>query len=149
MSLARAPIAYSVGNENNPGDPFGRSELVIEVDGGARLDHYTRAGHSAWTGRVAPDARDRLWSALETAGFPVVPKHPVPAGSTIRTLAIGAGAERQSAYVTWHASPTLAGYDIAFAILDTVVRQLSEDTVTSVPASAPALVGSIARVPES
>ncbi len=32
-------IGYSVGNEHNPSDPWGRSELVIQADGSARLDH--------------------------------------------------------------------------------------------------------------
>jgi hypothetical protein len=127
--LRRAHIAYSVGNESNPGDPFGRSELVIEVDGRAQLDHHTRGGHAAWTGKVASDELERLWSALDRAGFPVVPKHPIPPGSTLRALAIGVGAERQAAYVTWDASRELAGYDIAFAILDGVIRQLSEGKV--------------------
>ena len=146
-TVARAAIAYSVGSEHNPGDPFGRSALAIEPDGTAKLDHYTRAGHAAWTGKVAPEAMERLWGALEQAGFPTVPQQPVPAGSTIRTLAVGAGAERKAAHVTWHGAAKLAGYDVAFGILDTVVRQLSEDTVKSVPASEPAIVASVARVP--
>ena len=128
-SLARAQIAYGVGNEHDPGDPYGRNELVIEVDGRARLDHYTRGGHSAWAGKVGSHDLDGIWGALEQAGFPLVPKHFVPPGSTIRSLSVGVGAERQSAYVTWDATPTLPGYNAAFGILDSIVRQLRDEAV--------------------
>jgi len=30
--MAWLTIRYSVGNEHNPGDPWGRSELVIRAD---------------------------------------------------------------------------------------------------------------------
>jgi len=51
-------LRYSVGNEHDPGDPWGRSELVIDQDGTARMDRPRRDGRS-WgavggprTGRV-------------------------------------------------------------------------------------------------
>src|SRR5438093_1431223 len=66
MALTREQLTYAVGSENDPGDPFGRSELVIEVDGSARLDVYQRgAVHLAWRGTVVADALDRLWAALD------------------------------------------------------------------------------------
>ena len=37
-------IRYRVGNEHNPADPWGRSELVIHPDGSARLDHHFSMG---------------------------------------------------------------------------------------------------------
>ena len=37
-------VRYSVGNEHDPGDPWGRSELVIHADGSARLDHHFSRG---------------------------------------------------------------------------------------------------------
>ena len=77
----------------------------------------------------------------------MVAKHPVPAGSTIRTLAIGIGAARQAAHVTWQAADKLAGYAIAFGILDLVIRQLSEHTIQHVPASDPTIVTAIVRLP--
>ena len=52
-TMAMRVVRYSVGNENNPSDPWGRSELMIGADGVARLDHfYSRRVPStgAWTG---------------------------------------------------------------------------------------------------
>jgi hypothetical protein len=144
----RDRIYYSVGSEHNPGDPFGRSWLVIEVDGHARLDQYTRAGHSAWTGSVAASALDRFWAALEEAAFPAMPRHPVPGGSAIRDLNVG-GPDGKSAYIAYHAAETLPGYNVAFYVLDSVIRQISQDTVKAVPASDEKIVDAIAHVPTS
>jgi hypothetical protein len=145
LALDRDRIYYSVGSERSPTDPFGRSELVIDIDGSARLDQYTRAGCSAWTGTVAAGALDRLWGALEEAAFPAMPRHLVPAGSAIRDLNVG-GPDGKSAYIAYHAAETLPGYNVAFQILDQVIRQLSEHTVKAVPASTDKIVDSIARV---
>jgi len=144
----RDRIYYSVGSEHSPTDPFGRSSLVIEVDGHARLDQYTRAGQSAWTGMVAASALDKLWAALEEAAFPEMPRHPVPAGSAIRDLNVG-GPDGKSVYIAYHAAETLPGYNAAFWLLDTLIRQLSENTVKAVPASNEKIVDAIARVPTS
>lgn len=144
--MVRDRIYYSVGSEHNPGDPFGRSELVIDIDGQARLDQFTRAGHSAWTGSVAASALDRLWGALEEADFPAMPRHPVPGGSAIRDLNVG-GPDGKSAYIAYQAADNLPGYNVAFQILDTVIRQLSEDTVKVVPITGDKIVDAIARLP--
>jgi hypothetical protein len=146
--VERDIIYYSVGSERNPGDPFGRSCLVIQVDGTARLDQYTRAGTSAWTGKVAASALDRLWAALDEAAFPNMPRHPVPAGSAIRDLNVG-GPDGKSVYIAYHAAGTLPGYNTAFHILDTVIRQISEDTVKCVPESTETVVSAIERVSHS
>src|ERR1044072_3593344 len=68
-------LSYSVGNEHDPGDPWGRSELGLQPDGSARLDHFfsRRGPAGAWTGRVDEAALRTLWSALEQAGFPAAP----------------------------------------------------------------------------
>ena len=121
---------------------------MIEVDGRAQLDQFTRAGRSAWTGMVAASALDKLWAALDEAAFPAMPRHPVPAGSAIRDLNVG-GPDRKSAYIAYHAAETLPGYNVAFLLLDTVIRQLSEDTVKVVPASNQKIVDAIARVSTS
>ena len=142
--MVRDRIYYQVGSEHNPGDPFGRSDLVIEIDGVARLDQYTRAGHSVWTGKIAASALDRFWVALDEAGFPAFPHHPVPGGSAIRDLNVG-GPERKSAYIAYHAAESMPGYNVAFPILDTIIRQLSEDTVKVGSADGPRIVDAIAR----
>jgi hypothetical protein len=149
MSLANAParLAYSVGNEHDPGDPFGRSELVIEPDGRARLEQYRLGPPRVWTGRVQADAFNRLWSGLERGGFPNVPHHPIPGGSAMRRLSAKADGTMQTIAVAWHAAKTLPGYDEAFATLDLIIRQVSQNAVPCVPASATTIVTDVQSVP--
>jgi hypothetical protein len=139
-------IEYATGLENAPGDPFGRTELVIEPDGAARLEHRHVGRHRAWTGRIDPQVLERLQAALERAGFPNVARHPVPAGATIRTLVAERDGSREGVHVAWHAAKDLPGYDEAFAILDSLVRQMSEDTVKAAPDSLPPAVAELRRV---
>jgi hypothetical protein len=156
--MASFTVRYSVGNEHNPGDPWGRSELVIHADGSARLDHHFSRGREprAWTGQVDPAALGELLAALRRAGFPAVPPMPaLPPGATLRRLALeangtagraadgtanGAAADSaaadsaaagvpQQALVSWHHAPSMPGYAEAFDLLDAVIRQLSADAV--------------------
>lgn len=142
----RDRIHYSVGNEHNPGDPFGRSRLVIEVDGAARLEQFTRSGRSTFTGKIDLGVLDELWAALDEAQFPSFPKHHPPAGAAIRDLNVG-GPGGKSAFLAYHLAATLPGYNTAFAILDQVVRQLSEDTVKAVPRADRTIVDAVTRLP--
>jgi hypothetical protein len=124
-------LTYSVGNERNPGDPWGRSELVIAADGSARLDHYfSRAGGAGgWTGQVDATVLEALRSALERAGFPAAPMFRPVAGSTVRVLTVEEQGNRRQALVDWHQALSLPGYAEAFDLLDGVIRQLSGGTV--------------------
>jgi hypothetical protein len=145
-SLARARLAYSVGNEHNPGNPFGRSELTIEPDGAARLDHFQLGQQQAWIGRVTPAALDRLRSALERAGFPNVPDHPLPAGSSVRALRAESEGASRAASLEWHAARKLPGYDEAFPIIDAIVHQMSAGAAESAPDGQPPVVTDIQRL---
>ncbi len=145
-AVLRETIWYAVGNERSPTDPFGRTSLRIEPDGRARLGQTTRAGGSSWTGRIDGGALDQFYAALELARFPDMPSPNFPAGSAIRDLALGRPPALRSAYIAWHASESLPGYDVAFRILDLIVRQLSEDTVKAGPAGAP-IVSGVTRAP--
>lgn len=140
-TVTRDRIHYRVGNENNPSDPWGRSMLCIEADGTARLDQHEFDRVSSWTGKVATSALEQFWGALAESGFPVVPPQLPPAGSSTRLLQVGKEPDAPSAYVAYHFAGTLPGYKIAFSILDTIVRQLSENMVTAVPESAPIVEG--------
>lgn len=146
--VQRARLDYDFGNVQNPGNLVGRCELAIELDGAARLEHHARGGgaHSAWTGRVAPGVLDRLWSALERSGFPAMPPHDIPADSTIRSLGIPSGEASQRVYIEWNAAAKMPGFAEAFAILDSIVRQLSEDNVDYAPAGEPGMVSDVVRV---
>jgi hypothetical protein len=125
-------IRYSVGNEHNPADPWGRSELVIRADGSVRLDHHFSRGRAprAWTGHVDAAALGELMAALDRAGFPVVPPaRPLPPDSALRQLTVEADGAAQRALVSWHDGPSLPGYAEAFDLIDAVICQLSGDAV--------------------
>lgn len=125
-------LHYTVGNEHDPGDPWGRSELVIEADETARLDHhFSRVGGTgAWSGRVDASALDRLWSALDRAGFPAGSAAGLTAGSAVRRITVQAGGVSQQVMLGWHEAASMPGYDEAFGILDAVANQLSANAVT-------------------
>jgi hypothetical protein len=152
-------IRYRVGNEHNPTDPWGRSELVIHPDGTARLDHFFSRGGPAgpagtWTGRVDPAALAQFWTHLSRAGFPAVPAaRPLPPDSAVRTLTVeadetgGSAGGGEHADVSWHQTPSLPGYAEAFDLIDAVIRQLSQDTVRY-PTKQPQIVHDIAVGPQ-
>jgi len=129
-------MSYTVGNENNPSHPFGRSVLAIDANGQARLEHHARGGgHTAFTGTMAPGVADRLWAALERARFPTAPTQVMTPGSTVRILSVEPpGGKKQVAHIEWHAGSQFAGYDEAFQLLDGMIRQLSGNTVERTPA---------------
>jgi hypothetical protein len=142
-------VRYAVGNENNPGDPFGRSELVIEPDGTARLVHHFSRVRTvgAWTGRVDPAALDGFQVALERAGFPATPTSQFVAGATLRSLTVEVDGTSQQAIGDWHGSSKLPGYAEAFDVLDGIIRQLSGDTVRY-PTKQPPIVNDIRAIPD-
>jgi hypothetical protein len=146
--MMRGRLIYSVGEEYNPGNPFGRNALRVEVDGGARLEHVPRGGGptQAWTAHLDPAAIDALWTALDRAGFPHVAQHLIPAGSTMRDLVIEReGSARLAASMEWHEGLKQPGYTEAFALLDRAVRQMSGETVRLARASGEPIVGDISR----
>lgn len=134
MSVTRGRISYGVGNKYNPGDPWGRSSLVIEPDGSARLDQDTLGGVFSFTGTVTAAALERFWKALDEAGFPTVAEHKTPAGSATRSLTIGDAPDAPTARIAYHATGSMPGYGVAFSLLDSVVRQISLDMVKAIPA---------------
>jgi hypothetical protein len=141
----RDVIQYCVGSEHSPTDPFGLSDLVIQVDGSARLDQFRHGAHTAWIGNVAASVIEELWAAMKEADFPNFPVHYPPAGSAIRDLNVG-GRDGKSAYIAYHAAEGIVGYRTVFQILDQIIRQISEDTVQVVANSGVRIVDSIARV---
>ncbi len=145
--MPAGPLSYSVGNEHNPGNPWGRSELVITQDGRARLDHIfsRQPGAGAWTGRVDEAALAALWAALDRAGFPEVPAFQPVAGATLRALTVQIGDTGRTAVVDWHQAPALPGYAEAFDVLDGIIRQLSGGSVPY-PSAQPPIVHDITTV---
>jgi hypothetical protein len=147
-SMKRGRLSYMVGNVHNPGNPFGRSELSIEPDGQTRLVHFPRGGGPAsmWTARTAPAVLEAMWTGLDQAGFPAVPKHAIPGGATMRALAMEeTSGALQSVMVEWNAGTKLPGYTETFKLLDQVIRQITADAVKRVPAVTEVLVTEIAK----
>jgi hypothetical protein len=145
--MAWLAILYSVGNEHDPGDPWGRSELVIRSDGSVRLDHYFSRGRKprAWAGHVDPAVPGELLAALDRAGFPAVPPVvPLPRGAALRRLTVEADGAARHATVSWHRTPSLPGYAEAFDLIDAVIRQLSGDAVQYPTKRGPVVHGAVA-----
>jgi hypothetical protein len=143
-------IRYSVGNEHDPGDPWGRSELVIRADGSARLDQYFSRGREprAWAGTVDAAALGELLAALGRAGFPAVPPTgPLPPGAALRRLTVEVNGGARQALVAWHRTPSLPGYAEAFGLIDAVIRQLSGDAVPYPAKHGPVVHGAVAVQP--
>jgi hypothetical protein len=148
--MAGPLIRYSVGNEHNPADPWGRSELVIRADGGARLDQHFSRGRPAraWAGHVDAAVPAELLAALDRAGFPAVPPlAPLPPGAAVRRLAVETDGTTREVLVGWHRAPSLPGYAEAFDLLDAVVRQLSGDAVPYPTRRGPVVHGAVAVQP--
>ncbi|MEU8613145.1 hypothetical protein AB0C29_34705 [Actinoplanes sp. NPDC048791] len=125
--MAARRYGYSVGNESDPGDPWGRSELSIEADGRVSLRHHFPGplATRGWTGRVEATMLEALRGALEEAGFPDGPSAPPVAGSGLRRLTVG------TAYVAlpWHLPAAQAAYAKAFDLLDGVIHELTAGAV--------------------
>lgn len=127
-------LAYKVGNEHSPTDPWGKSELAIHPDGSCWLSHrFSRGrGRRSWLGRVVPQAMEALSAGLERAGFgqtePPPPAALVP-GATLRRLSIDADGPKVTVAVDWHHTSELPGYAEAFDVIDAIIRQLSGETV--------------------
>jgi hypothetical protein len=139
-------IRYSVGNENSPTDPWGRSELVIHPDGSARLDHHfsMRGGSRAWAGHVDAAALDELLAALERAAFPpFAPALPFLPGTTLRRLTVETNGAVEQGVIDWNVSPQ-PGYAEAFDLIDAVIRQLSADAVDYPTERGPVVHGAVA-----
>ncbi len=129
--MSQSVIRYSVGNEHNPADPWGRSELVIHADGTARLDHHfsRKPDIGVWTGEIDAVALSSLWAALDQAGFPAVPAtSAIAPDSTVRKLAVETDGVARVAFVSWHGSP-LPGYAEAFDLIDAMISKLSDGAV--------------------
>ena len=140
-------LEYNAGLANAPGDPFGRTELMVAADGRARLVHRHVGQARAWTGQVDVATLHAVWAALERGGFPQIPDHPMPGGAALRTVLAHTGAQPSGGHVAWNAARDLPGYADAFPMLDSIVRQLSENTVEAAPDTLPPVVTGIVREP--
>lgn len=127
--MAAGTVRYSAGNEHNPADPWGRSELVVHGDGRTELEqhHSRRPGTSAWAGRVDPAELAALWTALDGEGFPSPPPAAgaVPPDSVIRRLTV----ERDGAAESVLLAGDVPGYAGVVGLLESLIHRLSEGSV--------------------
>jgi hypothetical protein len=120
----RGRLTYSIGNEYNPANPFGRSVLVVEPDGAARLDQYRVGQHDSWNGVVPDETLEQLWAALDQAGFPVVarPERLLPDATTCSIAVRGPDGGEATAQLEFHSAQKLLGYAEAVRLLETMCR---------------------------
>ena len=123
-------LRYSAGNEHSPTDPWGRSELVIQPDGRARLDHHfsRERGTRVWTGQVDAAALAALWAALARSGFPAAPRPQLVPDATVCQLTVQAGDVSEQVIIDYGLGQSLPGYGEALGLLDAVIGQLSGGT---------------------
>jgi hypothetical protein len=124
-------LRYRVGDENDPDDPWGRTELLIDADGSVRLEHSFPHDRGAIvrTGQLGVGALDVLWSGLDRAGFPTARIATPAVGAKLRRLAIEENDGSEEVLVGWEQAASLPGYAEAFEVLDGVVRELGGDAV--------------------
>jgi hypothetical protein len=125
-------VEYDSGNENAPGDPFGRTVLTIDGLGVARLDNTHVGRHRTWHALVDPAVLTRLTGDLRTAGFPEAPLLPIPPGSSLRHLTVS-GEMSGRMMLPWHGVERLPGYGAAFAALDSLIHQISDGDLPVAP----------------
>jgi hypothetical protein len=125
MTDMRGRLTYSVGNEHNPTNPFGRTTLTVEQDRTARLERVRFGQQQTWTDVVEAATLDRLAAALERAGFPEVSRQPLVPDATVCSIGIEADGTQQVAQLELYASKTLPGYGEALQVLEEIVRTLS------------------------
>ncbi|MDA0179052.1 hypothetical protein OJ997_02000 [Solirubrobacter phytolaccae] len=117
---------YTIGNEHNPGDPFGRIVLTVEADGTAALEHYGgRNGSGTWTARVDTDVIARIRAELGRSTFPEVAREPIPAGSGLRQLEVVTDDEPEYVLMGDRQGQRLDGYKEAFALLDAIAIRIT------------------------
>lgn len=116
---------FTIGNEFNPSDPFGRVVLTIDDAEHVTLEHHSRQGSATYTAELGPGVLDELRAALARSDFPVVPQHHIPAGAAIRQLELVTDGEPRSASMYDDFGKQLDGYKDAFAILDSLTLQLT------------------------
>ncbi len=119
-------LTYASGLESSPSDRRGKSVLTLRGEGSAQLENRWYTKQRAYRGSVAPAVVEAILGALLAAGFPAVPPHPLPSGSSLRTLHLrNGGHEAYTMPIEWHAGGAILGYRAAFRILDSIVRQVS------------------------
>jgi len=120
-------IRYDAGSEFAPDHPFGRTELVLERSGEARLEQALRGSNRSWAGRVDTAAFDAILAHLEAAGFPGYQPGPITPSAHF-TLSVDTESGDQHS-LTDSLYPKNEGLKNALAWLNAVVRQLSGDAI--------------------
>jgi hypothetical protein len=130
-------IRYDAGSEFAPDDPFGRTVLVLERSGAARLGNWRLGRSRAWAGRLDGRVFEAVLSHLSAGGFPERRPAAILPGAAHFTLTVEADPP-QSVLDSLYTDN--AGYRNALVLLNGVVRQLSGDAIPVGPPPAEALV---------
>lgn len=127
-------LVYTFGDAYDPGNRHGSVVLQLFGDGRALLDNaFGGAFTKSWEGLVERATLERVLAHLDAAAFPRVEEHRIPVGSTLRVVLIRSGAsELHNAPIAWTAAADMTGYREAFAILDSLVAELSDGAIRTV-----------------
>jgi hypothetical protein len=98
--------------------------LEIEPDGKSKLEHFSRAGNGAWTGKLDAERLQQLRAAMERGGFPKRPPHPMPVPGTLM-FELDDGSGPETLMMPLDEAAKVDGYGEALAILQGFARELS------------------------
>ncbi|HEY8641704.1 MAG TPA: hypothetical protein VIO84_02945 [Candidatus Dormibacteraeota bacterium] len=124
-------IRYRAGSEYAPDDPFGRTLLWLHRDGRARLGNWHRGNSRAWSGHVDTTVLGQVVAHLQAGGFPDAKPLSLVPGATfeIRILTDSPRSKPDPLTVGDNTHSRNPDYRAAIVLLDSVVRQLSQDTI--------------------
>lgn len=120
-------IRYDAGSEFAPDHPFGRTLLILDRSGNARLGSWRLGTARAWIGRVEPSAFEAAIAHLLAGGFPDYSPPPIPPSAHFTLTVDTESSQRHSVMDSIHSKNV--GVRNALAWLDAVVRQLSGDAI--------------------
>lgn len=142
-------LTYDIGQEHSPVDPLGRTILVLDGRGRARLDQRgARRFPRAWQARIEPSALAELLDALRRAGFPAGSQRLFVPDAPIASLLVERAGTQGAVQLDRREAEDQPGYADALGILDCLAWQISGGETAPVhgPARAPGAVSEVEEV---
>lgn len=103
-------IVFQIGSEWAPDSPYGLDVLEIDVDGRFRYENRMRGQVRASSGRVELGTLDVVVDSLREAGFPAVPSHAIPPGSSLIGIQVRGESGDEAALMDYFTALKLPGY---------------------------------------
>jgi len=103
-------IRFQLGSEWAPDWDSGFDELDIEQDGVFTYTNRRRGKIRTVHGRMSLRAIDTIIDTLSRAGFPAVPKHAIPPGGSVFSIALQDASGADSAIMSFYTASHFLGY---------------------------------------